>query len=71
MEYPRGIMNSIATSCGNLRDKKEAAAYLKIGVRTLDDWMAKRLIPYFKIGKSVRFKTADLDAALEKFRVAA
>lgn len=70
--WMRSIMNSIASPCGSLLDKKQAAAYLKIGIRTLDGWMSQKIIPYYKIaGKSVRFKTADLDAALEKFRVAA
>ena len=52
-------------------DKKGAAQYLGIGVRTLDSYMQRRLLPYFRIGgKTIRFKRSDLDVALEKFRVA-
>ena len=51
-------------------DKKGAAHYLKIGPRTLDSYMQRRLLPYFRIGgKTIRFKRSDLDVALEKFRV--
>jgi excisionase family DNA binding protein len=64
-------MNSPASVREGLKDKREAALYLKIGVRTLDDWMARKTVPFFKIGRTVRFKVSDLDTALEKFRVAA
>jgi excisionase family DNA binding protein len=51
-------------------DKRGAAAYLQVGVRTLDSYMSRRIIPFFRLGeKTIRFKKSDLDAALEKFRV--
>jgi excisionase family DNA binding protein len=51
-------------------DKRGAAAYLKIGVRTLDAYMARRIVPFFRLGeKTIRFKKSDLDKTLEKFRV--
>ncbi len=57
-------------SAPEVLDKRDAAAYLRIGVRTLDSYMQRRLIPFFRIGgKTVRFKRSDLDAALERFRV--
>ncbi len=34
--------------------------------------MARRLVPFYRIGvKTIRFRVSDLDAAMEKFRVAA
>lgn len=54
---------------GALLDKRGTALYLNIGERTVDDWMRKRRLPYLKIGKVVRFRRADLDKALERFRI--
>jgi len=45
-------------------NSKQTAAALHISVKTLQNWQAKRLIPYFKIGRSVRFKLADVQAHL-------
>ena len=44
--------------------KAEAAAYLKIKIRTLDDWRAARAIPCIERGRYIRFRRADLDAFL-------
>jgi excisionase family DNA binding protein len=61
-------MNHSASGSETLKTKRDAAHFLKIGTRTLDDWMKKRAIPFYKIGKLVRFRQVDLDQALEKFR---
>lgn len=54
----------------SLLDKGEAAKYLKLSPRTVDCYLQKGLLPFYKIGgKTVRFRQSDLDAALEKFRV--
>ena len=59
----------------NLLNKKEAARYLGIAQRTLDSYLLRRKIPYYKLGlgrtAGIRFKRADLEAALEKYRVEA
>jgi len=65
----RGMTNLPALTSNTLKTKREAAHYLQIGSRTLDDWMKRKMVPFFKIGKVVRFKVSDLDASLEKFRV--
>ena len=68
---PCGIMTNIPVSSQRLLDKGDAAKYLGLSVRTVDYYIQKRLLPFYKIGgKTVRFKLSDLDAALEKFRVA-
>jgi excisionase family DNA binding protein len=55
-----------------LLSKREAAEYIGVTTRTLDNYMAKRLVPFYRIGeKTIRFRGTDLDAAMEKFRVAA
>jgi excisionase family DNA binding protein len=47
-------------------DKNQAAAALGISTRTLDSWINRRLIPYLKIGRTVRFDPDDLRATLLK-----
>jgi len=36
-------------------DKKALARYLKVGIKTIDWLVYTRKIPFFKIGKEVRF----------------
>ncbi len=48
-----------------LLTEKEACAYLRVSKRNLYCWRMAGLIPYFKIGRAVRFRRADMDKALE------
>ena len=48
---------------------KQVAAYLKITTRHLDSWRKAGFIPYFKIGRAIRFRRAEVEAALERMRV--
>ena len=43
----------------------EVAEYFQVTERTVEAWRAKRLLPYRKIGRTIRFKMADLTAALD------
>ena len=52
-----------------LLTEKEACAFLRVSKRNLYCWRMAGLIPYFKIGRAVRFKKSELDAALNKMRV--
>jgi excisionase family DNA binding protein len=49
--------------------EKDVCAYLKVSKRNLFCWRMAGLIPYFKIGRAVRFRKADLDATLGRMRV--
>ena len=40
------------------------ARHLKICRRQLYNWRVSGLIPYFKMGKAVRFRVADVAAAM-------
>jgi excisionase family DNA binding protein len=44
---------------------------LPVSRRTLSNWQARRLIKFYRIGKTVLFKRADIEAAVEKFAIAA
>ena len=49
--------------------EQELARHLKICRRQLYNWRVAGLIPYFKMGKAVRFKVADVAAAIERMRI--
>jgi excisionase family DNA binding protein len=52
-----------------LLTEKETCAYLQVSKRNLYCWRMAGLVPYFKIGRAVRFRRSDLDAALERMRI--
>ena len=54
-----------------LLDKKTLAQELNVSVRTVDNLMARRAIPYIKIGRLVRFDVQKVKAALARFEVRA
>lgn len=53
----------------NLLDKKQAAEYLNISIRKLDDLTLRGDIKYSKIDTSVRFKLSELDAYIVRREV--
>ena len=53
----------------DLLTEQELARHLKICRRQLYNWRVSGLIPYFKMGKAVRFRVADVAAAIERMRV--
>ena len=46
--------------------KKEAAQRLGCGMRTLDTWMRRGIVPFYKISKKVAFKWSEVEAVLER-----
>lgn len=52
-----------------LLKKRDIARELQLGPRTIDEWMRKGRIPFLKIGKTVRFRLADVLAKLNDYRV--
>jgi excisionase family DNA binding protein len=50
--------------------KAEVARRLKKTVRTIENWQRRGAIPFVKVGRSVLFKWADVEAHLhDNFRV--
>ena len=43
-------------------DKPEVARRLKKTVRTIDNYMSRQWLPYYKIGRSVYFKWSEIEA---------
>ena len=54
------------TSTGSFVRKREMARILGVSVRTLENWMTARIIPYQKIGKVVSFNPDSVRAAIER-----
>jgi excisionase family DNA binding protein len=46
--------------------KKDLARQWSCSVRTIDNWMRAKLIPYYKIRGAVRFDSEQVSQALEK-----
>jgi excisionase family DNA binding protein len=53
----------------DLITEQELARHLKICRRQLYNWRMSGLIPYFKMGKAVRFRVTDVAAAIERMRI--
>lgn len=47
-------------------DKKEVARRLNKQIRTVDNWMKARILPYYKIKRSVQFKWSEIERALQQ-----
>ena len=45
-------------------EKPEVGKRLGMRPRTIDDWMKRGLLPYYKVGRSVRFKWSEVEAHL-------
>lgn len=44
---------------------------LPVSRRTISNWQARRLIRFYRVGRTVLFKRADIETCLEKYAVAA
>jgi len=53
----------------DLMTEQDLAAHLKICRRQLYNWRIAGLIPYFKLGKAVRFRVADVAEAIGRMRI--
>ena len=63
METVNGLSN------GMFLTKTQLADLLRVTTRTIDTYMRRRLISFYKLGRSVRFKWADIEQDLQSLRV--
>jgi len=42
---------------------------LPVSRRTLSNWQARRLIKFYRVGRTILFKRSDIETCLEKFAV--
>jgi len=50
------------------RIKAEMAQYYRCDIRTITNLMRRRILPFVKIGRLVRFNPAECDQAMQKFK---
>lgn len=51
------------------RTKRQIADYYGCDVRTITNFMRRRILPYVKTGRFVRFNIIECDQAMERFKV--
>jgi excisionase family DNA binding protein len=50
--------------------KPEVARRLKKTIRTVDNWMKRGVLPYYKLGRTVAFRWSEIEAHMKlNFRV--
>lgn len=68
----RHMKPTTAPTNGRLATKAEAAEHTQLSGRSIDNLMKEGTIPYYKIGRSVRFDLAEVREALaEQFKIEA
>lgn len=53
----------------DLMTEQELASHLKVCRRQLYNWRMAGLIPYFKMGKAVRFRVSDVVVAIKRMQI--
>jgi excisionase family DNA binding protein len=53
----------------DLMTEQDLARHLKVCRRQLYNWRNAGIIPYFKLGKAVRFRATDVAEAIERMRI--
>ncbi len=51
--------------------KIEVSEHFGIGVRTVTDWMRRRILPFVKVGHVVRFNLVECETAVRKYLIKA
>jgi len=52
-----------------LLTENEACEYLRVRPRQLFNWRCLGLVPFIRIGRAVRYRVSDLDAALDRMTI--
>ncbi len=63
------MQNEATTPAGRLLTETEACEYLRVRPRQLFNWRCLGLVPFIRIGRAVRYRVSDLDAALDRMTI--
>lgn len=68
---PHATSHTMASSLPTAKKtRKETAAYCGLSLRTIDELTRNGVLPFFKIGKSIRYELPEVEAALrERYHV--
>jgi hypothetical protein len=61
------VLNQVTDS--PWRDKQGIADYYRVSIRTINEWMRRKVIPFQKVDRTVRFNIHHCDTALMLFQV--
>ena len=59
------------TTNGLYLRREQLVKILPVSLRTISYWQARKVLPFYRVGRAVLFKRADVEAALERFRISA
>jgi excisionase family DNA binding protein len=57
------------TTDNRLLTETEACEYLRVRPRQLFNWRMTGLVPFIRIGRAIRFRVPDLDAAIDRMTI--
>ena len=63
------MQTQASTHVNRLLTETEACEYLRVRPRQLYNWRMSGLVPFIRIGRAVRFRVTDLDAAIDRMTV--
>lgn len=63
------MANDQSNAGDTLLSPKEVRQVLNVGRSALYEWIARRELPYYKLGRLIRIKKSDLDEFLKRQRV--
>ena len=63
------MQNEANTNVSRLLTETEACEYLRVRPRQLFNWRMSGLVPFIRIGRAIRFRVADLDAAIDRMTI--
>jgi excisionase family DNA binding protein len=69
LESPGKVESLFSDRYSRLLNKRETAQYLSLSENSVDRLRKRRVIPFLIVGGSIRFKLADVERALERYRV--
>ena len=59
---------TVPVPAGPWRRKEEIADYYRCDIRTITNLMRRRILPFVKIGRLVRFNVTECDLAMSKYQ---
>lgn len=63
------MQNEANTAVNRLLTETEACEYLRVRPRQLFNWRMTGLVPFIRIGRAIRFRVTDLDAAIDRMTI--
>ncbi len=63
------MQNEAKTNVSRLLAENEACEYLRVRPRQLFNWRMSGLVPFIRIGRAIRFRVIDLDAAIDRMTI--